>query len=95
MGITGHVAQYGRLRLTRRLSGRLSRSLPWVGALLAVVAVAGAIRRKGLLGGTLREELLERGDIRERVITRGEVMRAPRFWLINSLRGWMSPMLVR
>lgn len=49
----------------------------------------------GLLGGTLREELLERGDIRERVITRGEVIRAPRIWLINSLRGWMSPMLVR
>ena len=49
----------------------------------------------GLLAGTLRAELLDAGDIRERVITRGEVMRAPRIWLINSLRGWLDATLVR
>lgn len=49
----------------------------------------------GLLAGVLRAELLERGDIHERVITRGEVARAPRLWLINSLRGWIEATLVR
>ncbi len=47
----------------------------------------------GLLAGTLRAELLDRGEIRERVLTRADVRRAPRCWLINSVRGWVPVML--
>jgi para-aminobenzoate synthetase/4-amino-4-deoxychorismate lyase len=43
----------------------------------------------GLLPGTLRAELLDRGEIVEAVITKDDLRRAERFWLINSLRGWM------
>jgi hypothetical protein len=43
-------------RLTRwgaaRLSRRVSRSIPLLGAAIAAVAVIGTIRRKGLIGGT-------------------------------------------
>lgn len=49
----------------------------------------------GLLAGVLRAELLEQGEVRERVLTRGMVARAPRLWLINSLRGWVDAVLVR
>lgn len=49
----------------------------------------------GLLPGTLRAELLEAGHIGERLMRRGEVMRAPRIWLINSLRGWVDAVVVR
>jgi hypothetical protein len=31
----------------------MSRSLPWVGGLIALVAIGAAIRRKGVLGGSL------------------------------------------
>jgi hypothetical protein len=44
-----HLTQYARTRATKKLS----RSLPWVGGLLALITVGGAIRRKGFLGGTL------------------------------------------
>ncbi len=44
-------------RLTRwggaRLSRRLSRSIPILGAAIAAVTVVAAVRRKGLLSGTL------------------------------------------
>ena len=43
----------------------------------------------GLLPGVMREELLERGEIVERRITIAELRAAPRFWLINSVRGWV------
>jgi hypothetical protein len=43
------ASRYGQLRLARRLS----RSLPWVGAGLALFTLGSAIRRKGLFGGTL------------------------------------------
>ena len=32
---------------------RLSRSMPWIGAVVAIAAVGSAIRRKGLFGGAL------------------------------------------
>jgi len=32
---------------------RLSRSMPWIGAVVAIAAVASAVRRKGLFGGAL------------------------------------------
>jgi hypothetical protein len=38
---------------TRRVSRRLMRAVPWLGAVVALVAISGAIRRKGWLGGAL------------------------------------------
>jgi len=32
---------------------RLARSMPWIGAAVALLTVGAAIRRKGLFGGTL------------------------------------------
>jgi hypothetical protein len=32
---------------------RVTRAMPWVGGLVALVTLGGAIRRKGWLGGTL------------------------------------------
>jgi para-aminobenzoate synthetase/4-amino-4-deoxychorismate lyase len=44
----------------------------------------------GLLPGVLREELLERGEVAERVVMKADLARAPRVWLVNSLRGWIE-----
>jgi para-aminobenzoate synthetase/4-amino-4-deoxychorismate lyase len=41
----------------------------------------------GLLPGTLRAELLERGELVERSITVEEMLRSPRVFLLNSVRG--------
>jgi hypothetical protein len=49
MGVTKQIGQYARGRIIRRLS----RSMPWIGGLVAIAAVGAAVRRKGLLGGTL------------------------------------------
>jgi para-aminobenzoate synthetase/4-amino-4-deoxychorismate lyase len=47
----------------------------------------------GLLAGTLRADLLARGEIFEARVTVEEFVRAPRFWLINSVRGWQDAVL--
>jgi hypothetical protein len=49
MAVTKQISQYARGRLTRRLS----RSMPWIGAVVAIAAISSAIRRKGLFGGAL------------------------------------------
>jgi hypothetical protein len=49
MALAKQISQYARGRLTRRLS----RSMPWIGAFVAISAVGSAIRRKGLFGGAL------------------------------------------
>lgn len=36
-----------------RAARRLSRSLPWLGGAIALLTVAGSIRRKGIIGGTV------------------------------------------
>jgi hypothetical protein len=36
---------------------RLARSLPWIGAAVALATLGSAIRRKGLFGGTLNTAL--------------------------------------
>jgi len=41
----------------RRLKRRMARSLPWVGGLIALATIGGAIRRKGFFGGTLDSAL--------------------------------------
>lgn len=49
MAIARQLQQYASRRLTRRLY----RSLPWLGGAVALAALGGAIRRKGVFGGTL------------------------------------------
>lgn len=49
MTLTEQVSQYARGRLIRRLS----RSMPWIGAVVAVAAIGTAVRRKGFFGGAL------------------------------------------
>jgi hypothetical protein len=49
MALTKQVSQYARGRLVRRLS----RSMPWLGAVVAIAAVGLAVRRKGIFGGAL------------------------------------------
>jgi hypothetical protein len=48
MTMRKQIGQY----LTRRATRRLTRTLPWIGGLLALATVGQAIRRKGMLGGT-------------------------------------------
>ena len=43
------VVQYGQRRLTRKLS----RSVPWIGGLLALATLGAAMRRKGFFKGAL------------------------------------------
>jgi hypothetical protein len=49
MPLADHVVRWGGAKLSRRMS----RSLPIVGALVAAATVAAAMRRKGILGGAL------------------------------------------
>jgi hypothetical protein len=49
MSMRTQVVQYGQRRLTRKLS----RSVPWIGGLLALATVGAAVRRKGFLKGAL------------------------------------------
>ena len=49
MAIARQVGQYARGRVVRRLV----RSMPWVGAVVAIAAIGTAIQRKGLFGGAL------------------------------------------
>jgi hypothetical protein len=49
MSMRTQAIQYGQRRLTRKLS----RSIPWIGGLLALATLSAAVRRKGLFKGTL------------------------------------------
>jgi hypothetical protein len=53
MTITQSVKKYG----TRKLMRRVSRSVPWIGGVIAIVTLGGAIKRKGLLGGVVHTAL--------------------------------------
>ena len=48
----------------------------------------------GLLPGTLRAELLATGEVTEAVVTVEQLKTAPRFWLVNSVRGWCAATLI-
>lgn len=41
----------------RKIARRLARSIPWIGAAIALVTLGSAIRRKGLFRGTLHSGL--------------------------------------
>lgn len=47
--MTGHVARWGGARLSRRAA----RSVPWIGAVVALATVAVTMRRKGFFRGAL------------------------------------------
>jgi hypothetical protein len=49
MTIAHRIASWGGARLSRRVS----RSLPWIGAGIALVTVASTMRRKGVISGAL------------------------------------------
>jgi hypothetical protein len=49
MAIANQIARWGGARM----STRLSRSMPWVGAAIALVTIAGTMKRKGFLRGGL------------------------------------------
>lgn len=41
----------------KKLARRLTRSIPWVGAVIAIATLASAIRRKGFVRGALHSSL--------------------------------------
>ena len=41
----------------KKLARRLARSIPWIGAAIAVVTLGSAIRRKGIVRGALHSAL--------------------------------------
>jgi hypothetical protein len=49
MTIAHRIASWGGARLSRRVS----RSLPWIGAAIAAVTVASTMRRKGVISGAV------------------------------------------
>jgi hypothetical protein len=49
MNTTTKLARWGAGRASRRLS----RSLPWIGTVIAVATVASTMRKKGVISGAL------------------------------------------
>jgi hypothetical protein len=49
MSITRQAVQYGQRRMTRKLV----RAVPFVGAVVAAATLMRAVRRKGMVGGTM------------------------------------------
>jgi len=49
MGMTRQVRQFA----TRRATRKLTRAIPWFGAVIALATLGSAIRRKGWFGGAL------------------------------------------
>jgi hypothetical protein len=47
--VTKQLRQYAGRKLTRRLT----RAMPWLGGVVALVTIGAAIRRKGFFGGTV------------------------------------------
>ncbi len=41
----------------RKLARRLGRSIPWIGAFIALATIGGAIRRKGVVRGAIHTGL--------------------------------------
>lgn len=47
--MTDRLVRYGGARLSRRVA----RSLPWIGAAVALATIVSTVRRKGVVSGTL------------------------------------------
>ena len=48
MGVSQQIGQFASRRATRKLV----RAVPWLGAVVALLTLGSAIRRKGWVGGT-------------------------------------------
>lgn len=53
MATTQQVQSYA----ARKLARRLTRSIPYVGAIIAIATIGAAIRRKGVIRGTIHAGL--------------------------------------
>lgn len=53
MARSKQISSYAGTKLTRRLT----RSIPWIGGLIALATIGSAIRRKGLVRGALHSGL--------------------------------------
>ena len=53
MAKSGPVTRYAGRKLTKRLS----RSLPWIGGIIAIATIGSAMRRKGVVRGALHTAL--------------------------------------
>jgi hypothetical protein len=53
MAVPNQLKRYA----TRKLTRRLTRSMPWIGGVIALATLAGAIRRKGVAGGMMHTAL--------------------------------------
>lgn len=49
MGISGQIGQFA----SRRATAKLTRAIPWLGAVVALMTLGAAIRRKGWFGGAI------------------------------------------
>lgn len=49
MGMSRQFQQYAARKATRKLT----RAIPWLGAVIALATLGSAIKRKGLFGGSL------------------------------------------
>jgi hypothetical protein len=49
MTMSNHLVRWGGARLSRRLG----RSLPWIGAAVGLLTIASTMKRKGVVGGVL------------------------------------------
>jgi hypothetical protein len=49
MAMSKQLRQYAGRKLTRRLM----RSMPWIGAVVAIATLGSSMRRKGVIGGTV------------------------------------------
>jgi hypothetical protein len=53
MTVTQSMKRYG----TRKIMRRVSRSVPWIGGVIAIAALGSAIKRKGVVGGVVHTVL--------------------------------------
>lgn len=53
MAVTRGIARYAGKKLTRRLT----RSIPWIGGIVALATLGSAVRRKGWVRGALHTAL--------------------------------------
>ena len=49
MGMSHQFKQYA----TRKATRKLTRAVPWLGTVIALMTIGGAMRRKGVFGGAL------------------------------------------
>jgi hypothetical protein len=92
MGVGRQIGQYA----TRRVTRKLVRAVPWLGAVVALVTLGKSIRQKGWVGGTL-DTALDFTPVVGTLKNVGEVVRGRDFIkdrpgaLMNSQYGTAAP----